>query len=46
MPWNNYAGKVTLAGDAAHPMVPCKYFDHHETITNARLYIEQSVHKA
>lgn len=33
-PWDNYAGKVTLAGDAAHPMVPCKYFGHCETTTD------------
>ncbi len=22
--FNNYGGRVTLAGDAAHPMLPCK----------------------
>jgi hypothetical protein len=22
-PWNNYQGKLTLVGDAAHPMPPC-----------------------
>lgn len=22
--WDNHGGRVTLAGDAAHPMVPCK----------------------
>jgi hypothetical protein len=26
-PWNNYGGRVTLAGDAAHPMLICKYSD-------------------
>ncbi len=26
VPWTKYAGKVTLAGDAAHPMLPCKSF--------------------
>jgi hypothetical protein len=24
-PWNNHGGRVTLAGDAAHPMLICKY---------------------
>ena len=24
VPWDNHAGKVTLAGDAAHSMLPCK----------------------
>ena len=24
-PWNNLGGRVTLAGDAAHPMLICKY---------------------
>lgn len=24
MPWDNYGGRVTLAGDAAHSMVPRK----------------------
>lgn len=30
-PWNNHGGRVTLAGDAAHPMLICKYSDltHH-----------------
>lgn len=23
-PWENFGGRVTLAGDAAHPMCPCK----------------------
>lgn len=23
-PWDNHGGRVTLAGDAAHPMTPCK----------------------
>lgn len=23
-PWNNFGGRVTLIGDAAHPMLPCK----------------------
>lgn len=22
--WDNHSGRITLAGDAAHPMVPCK----------------------
>lgn len=26
-PWNNYGGRVTLAGDAAHPMLICKHSD-------------------
>lgn len=25
VPWNNHGGQVTLAGDAAHPMLICKY---------------------
>lgn len=25
-PWDNHGGRVTLAGDAAHPMTPCKNF--------------------
>lgn len=25
LPWNNYAGRVTLAGDAAHAMTMCKW---------------------
>jgi hypothetical protein len=24
-PWNNHGGRITLAGDAAHPMLICKY---------------------
>jgi hypothetical protein len=24
VPWNNYKGKITLAGDAVHPLPPCK----------------------
>jgi 2-polyprenyl-6-methoxyphenol hydroxylase-like FAD-dependent oxidoreductase len=24
VPWDNRGGRVTLAGDAAHPMPPCK----------------------
>jgi hypothetical protein len=24
IPWDNHGGRVTLAGDAAHPMTPCK----------------------
>lgn len=24
-PWDNHGGKITLAGDAAHPMPPCTY---------------------
>ena len=24
--WDNHGGRVTLAGDAAHPMAPCKCF--------------------
>lgn len=24
VPWNNHGGRVTLAGDAAHPMLICK----------------------
>jgi len=24
IPWDNRSGRVTLAGDAAHPMLPCK----------------------
>lgn len=23
-PWNNHGGRMTLIGDAAHPMPPCK----------------------
>ena len=23
-PWNNHGGRLTLVGDAAHPMPPCK----------------------
>lgn len=23
-PWDNHAGRLTLAGDAAHPMTPCE----------------------
>lgn len=25
VPFNNHSGRVTLAGDAAHPMLICKY---------------------
>lgn len=25
VPWNNHGGRVTLAGDACHAMLPCKY---------------------
>jgi 2-polyprenyl-6-methoxyphenol hydroxylase-like FAD-dependent oxidoreductase len=24
MPWDNHEGRVTLAGDAVHPLPPCK----------------------
>lgn len=24
-PWDNYQGRLTLTGDAAHPMPPCRY---------------------
>ena len=24
IPWDNHGGRVTLAGDAAHPLPPCK----------------------
>lgn len=24
-PWNNHGGRMTLVGDAAHPMPPCKF---------------------
>jgi 2-polyprenyl-6-methoxyphenol hydroxylase-like FAD-dependent oxidoreductase len=24
VPWPNHQGRVTLAGDAAHPMLPCR----------------------
>jgi 2-polyprenyl-6-methoxyphenol hydroxylase-like FAD-dependent oxidoreductase len=24
-PWDNHHGRVTLVGDAAHPMMPCKF---------------------
>jgi len=24
VPWDNHDGRITLAGDAAHPMPPCK----------------------
>jgi hypothetical protein len=26
VPWDNHEGRVTLAGDAAHPMTPRKSF--------------------
>lgn len=25
IPWDNHDGRITLAGDAAHPMPPCEY---------------------
>lgn len=25
IPWDNHSGRVTLAGDAAHPLPPCKF---------------------
>lgn len=25
VPWNNHSGRVALAGDAAHPMLPCEW---------------------
>jgi 2-polyprenyl-6-methoxyphenol hydroxylase-like FAD-dependent oxidoreductase len=27
-PWDNRGGRMTLVGDAAHPMPPCKYSPH------------------
>lgn len=25
VPWDNHSGRVTLLGDASHPMLPCKH---------------------
>lgn len=25
-PWDNHGGRMTLVGDAAHPMPPCEFF--------------------
>jgi hypothetical protein len=30
--WPNFDGKITIAGDAAHPMLPCKYFSFSSSI--------------
>ncbi|KAJ5528148.1 hypothetical protein N7513_012307 [Penicillium frequentans] len=39
-PWDNYAGKVTLAGDAAHPMVPFRAQGLNNAMEDARLYVD------
>ncbi|KAJ5887310.1 hypothetical protein N7504_011357 [Penicillium tannophilum] len=39
-PWDNYAGKVTLAGDAAHPMVPFRAAGLNNAMEDARLYVD------
>lgn len=28
-PWDNHGGRMTLVGDAAHPMPPCTSISHH-----------------
>jgi hypothetical protein len=33
MPWDNYGGKVTIAGDAAHSMVPREYLRFPDSMT-------------
>ncbi|KAJ6006717.1 hypothetical protein N7451_004661 [Penicillium sp. IBT 35674x] len=39
-PWDNHAGKVTLAGDAAHPMVPFRAQGLNNAMEDARLYVD------
>jgi hypothetical protein len=31
-PWNNRNGRVSLVGDAAHPVPPCVYFPRNECL--------------
>ncbi|KAJ6134202.1 hypothetical protein N7523_000524 [Penicillium sp. IBT 18751x] len=39
-PWNNHDGRVTLAGDAAHPMVPFRAQGLNNAVEDARLYVD------
>ncbi|KAJ5674770.1 uncharacterized protein N7477_004704 [Penicillium maclennaniae] len=39
-PWNNHDDRVTLAGDAAHPMVPFRAQGLNNAVEDARLYVD------
>ncbi|KAH8693720.1 hypothetical protein BGW36DRAFT_409362 [Talaromyces proteolyticus] len=39
-PWKNFSGRITLAGDAAHPMVPFRAQGINNAIEDAKLYVD------
>ncbi|KAH7114979.1 hypothetical protein B0J13DRAFT_394258, partial [Dactylonectria estremocensis] len=39
-PWNNYRGRVTIAGDAAHPMFPYRAQGLNNALKEAGLYVD------
>ncbi|KAH8698913.1 hypothetical protein BGW36DRAFT_152598 [Talaromyces proteolyticus] len=39
-PWNNHGGKISIAGDAAHPMLPFRAQGLNNAMEDAKLYVD------